>query len=80
MITKIFGTHDANTLAQITDVASRARYAALMPDCDSSDPINPSESIYEESIEPRQQDDLYSAVHGAGASYVSHRSSRKEIS
>ena len=31
MITKIFGTHDANTLAQITDVASRARYAALMP-------------------------------------------------
>lgn len=32
MITKIFGTHDANTLAQITDVASRARYAALMPD------------------------------------------------
>ncbi|MFL5578232.1 MAG: RtcB family protein, partial [Gemmatimonadaceae bacterium] len=29
---KIFGSHDAATLAQLADVASRARAAALMAD------------------------------------------------
>ncbi len=31
-ITAVFGSHDANTIAQLNDVASRAAYAALMAD------------------------------------------------
>ena len=31
-MTRIFGTHDANTLEQLADVASRADRAALMAD------------------------------------------------